>query len=144
MNTKVDAAVAGKTSVEQQQRSDHPTAEQEQEKDAQAEGIGGMTGDETIEPAAITVDQIDYIGKVWAMRGTQAMEVGLAETAGKLVAKRHKQSNHKDDEQGALPLIVPDNSIEQTEEKGNPRGCLRDCHHDAVEEKRGRAIQGNE
>jgi hypothetical protein len=72
------------------------------------------------------------------------MEVGLAEATGKLVAKCYKQSNHKDDEQSATPFIVPNNSTKQAGKQRNPCGCLGDCHHDAIKEGRGRAIQGNE
>ena len=72
------------------------------------------------------------------------MEIGLTETAGKLVAKQDKQCCHDNDEQGAAPTVVPDDGIKQTGEQRNPCTCLCNGHHDAIKEERGRTVQGNE
>ena len=135
MDAKIDATVTCQTCIQQEQQAGFPTAEEEHEEDAQAKRVGGMTGDEAIESAPIVVDQVDDVSKFRFLRRAQSVEVWLAEAAGKLVAECHKQSDHDEDEQDASPLIVPDDCIKQAQEHGNPRWCLGNSHHGAIEEK---------
>lgn len=143
MDTQVDAAITCQTSIQQQQRSDPFTAKQKREEYTHAKRIGGMTGNEAIESTTIVIDQVYHIGKVWFLRRAEPMEIGLAKAAGKLVAQCHQQGNSNNDEQAIAPIVVPDDSIKQTDKQGNPRGCLGDCHHNAIQEKGRRAIQSN-
>ena len=144
MDAQIDAAVTCETSVQEQQRTYHLIAEEEHKEDTHPKGVGGVTGDESIKPAAIAVHQVYHLGEFRFLRRPQTVEVGLAKAAGELVAERHKQSDHDNDEQTVAPGVVLDDGIKQTGKQGNPRGCLGNGHHDTVEEERGRTIQGNE
>ena len=144
VEAEIDARVAAEAGPEQEgQRGEAPT-EVEREEGAEAEGVGGMAGDEAVEAPSPTLHEIHEAFEQGLVAGAEAVEEGLAEAAGEAVGDEDEQGHGGDDEEDFAPGAVLQQDVEQHEEQGHPRAGLGHHHEDVVHVGALAAVQGQQ
>lgn len=92
-----------------------------------------MAGDEAVETTTAVVDQIHKPLQQRLVAGTETMEVGFAETAGKAVAEENDQSKEHHEKQDLPPRTVLQQDDEKNKDEWNPRSSPRDGEHHVVQ-----------
>ena len=119
VDAQVDAGISAERSPNEQQQGETAMADEQGKEEAEAKGVGGMAGDEAVAPATVAVDNVDQMHDGWLMRGTEALEQGLADAGGHLVAQEDGEPDGQHRGPKALGGIVVGYDIEQHNKHGD-------------------------
>ena len=144
VEAEIDAGVAAEAGPEEEgQRGEAPT-EIQREEGTEAEGVGGMAGDEAVEAPSPTLHEIHEAFEQGLVAGAEAMEEGFTEAAGEAVGDEDEQGHGGDDEEDFAPGAVLQQDVEQHEEQRHPRAGLGHHHEDVVHVGALAAVQGQQ
>lgn len=141
VDTQIDAGIGAETGPNEQQQGEAAMTDEQGKKDTEAKSVGGMTGDETVTAASITIDNVDQIHDRGVLRRTETLEQRFADARSHLVAYENGKSNGKESGQKVTGSASASNDVQQHGKHWHRHPCGSDKHHHLIPKKGMATIQ---
>ena len=132
VETEVDAGITAQQGVGHEGEGDPRVAVDKGEEGADGKAVGGMTGEEAVEPAATAIDKVNETGQGGFVGGTETLHQGFADATGSLVGQQDGQTDHEDNEADTTVVVGTEQHEEEEQVEEYPRGYAGDAHPEAV------------
>ena len=135
VHTKIDACPTIEECPAEKAQSDGATAEDRREKSRDGNGVGGMRGEKTVGPAAITIHDVNSILEIWIMCGAPTGNKGFANGGSDLIAEENAEKDAANEEEHTRKIVFAENNIGDDEQKGDPNEHLGGIPRQTIEIK---------